>query len=57
MRSCWFINFEDADHTCMLPDGHDGPHRPTSDDDILVSLDTYGIVLTVFDPPEPSDDL
>lgn len=55
-RSCWF-DFEDGDHTCMLPDGHDGSHKPTSDDNILVSLDTHGIVLTVFDPPDPTNDL
>ena len=32
---CWF---DFGDHTCMLPDGHDGSHKPTSNDDILVGL-------------------
>ena len=36
MSYCWF---DFGDHTCMLADGHDGPHEPTSDDDILISLD------------------
>jgi len=51
MRHCWFdfgFEYEDADyfddgqrlvgHTCMLPDGHDGPHEPTSDDEITISF-------------------
>ena len=33
---CWF-DFEDG-HTCMLIDEHDGPHEPTPDSDILISL-------------------
>ena len=42
-------------HTCMLEDGHDEPHEPTSDDDILLSLATPGdttspIILTVLGP-------
>jgi hypothetical protein len=41
----------------MKPEGHDEPHTPTSDDDILVSLDTHGIVLTVLDPPEATDEV
>ncbi len=34
--NCWF-DFGDG-HTCMLLDGHDGPHEPTSDSDILISF-------------------
>ena len=34
---CWFDS-EDG-HTCMLSDGHDGPHEPTSDSDIIISID------------------
>lgn len=33
---CWF-DFEDG-HTCMLEDGHDGPHEPTADDEIVVTF-------------------
>ncbi len=36
LRLCWF-DFEN-DHTCTLPEGHDEPHKPTSDDDIIISL-------------------
>lgn len=35
---CWY-DFENG-HTCMLPDEHDGPHEPTPDSDILISLAT-----------------
>ena len=36
---CWFdFHTMLPGHTCMLPDGHDGPHEPTSDSDILISL-------------------
>ena len=44
---CWF-DFDDAywldddtrvpGHTCMLEDGHSGPHEPTPDDEIGVSF-------------------
>jgi hypothetical protein len=41
---CWF-DFDDAEwetgtpgHTCMLPDGHEGPHEPTPDDQIIISF-------------------
>lgn len=48
---CWY-DFEDGyyredgtwdpewvpGHTCMLLDGHDGPHEPTSDRNIGVTL-------------------
>ena len=39
---CWH-DFENG-HTCMLPDGHIGPHEPTPDRDILIQLveDTDG---------------
>lgn len=45
-RHCWFdfwADIEDGDtslpgHTCMLPDGHDGPHEPTPDKEILISF-------------------
>ncbi len=36
MSYCWF---DFGNHTCMLADKHDGPHEPTSDNDILISLD------------------
>ena len=36
MTYCWF---EPKDgYTCMLAAKHDGPHEPTSDNDILISL-------------------
>lgn len=37
MSYCWF-GFEDGHHTCMLPTGHDGPHEPTPDSDIVIRL-------------------
>lgn len=33
---CWF-DFEDG-HTCIAPAGHDGPHEPTPDDEIVIQL-------------------
>lgn len=48
---CWF-DFEDSywtdndehvpGHTCMLDDGHDGPHEPTSDDEIVIAFEEAG---------------
>ena len=59
MSYCWFE--PKGGYTCMLPEGHDGPHKPTSDDDILISLapseDPALINLTVYDPPEAAYDL
>jgi hypothetical protein len=43
MRHCWF-DFESSEylqmpgHTCMLPDGHDGPHEPTPDAEIMIGF-------------------
>ncbi len=49
---CWF-DFKDG-HTCMLPKGHDGPHEPTSDDDIMIRLaDPQD---GIFDAPLPLND-
>ncbi len=43
MTYCWY---EPKDgYTCMLPEDHDGSHKPTTDDDILISLA----------PPEDTD--
>lgn len=36
-KVCWF-GFDDGEHTCLLLDGHDGPHEPTPDDEIVVSV-------------------
>ena len=33
--ACWF---DMGDATCMLPDDHDGPHEPTPNNEIWVSL-------------------
>ncbi|HEY7822155.1 MAG TPA: hypothetical protein VIG24_04955 [Acidimicrobiia bacterium] len=33
---CWF-DFEDG-HTCLLEDGHDGPHEQVPDSDISVTF-------------------
>ncbi len=59
MRYCWF---EPVDgHTCMLPEGHDGPHGSTSDDDIIFRLVDWEVCMehksgvnwhTAHDPPE-----
>ena len=39
---CWF-DFGDS-RTCVLLDEHDGPHEPTPDNDILITLaDSDGI--------------
>jgi hypothetical protein len=32
---CWF---DMGDAVCLLPDEHDGPHQPTPDSEIMVSL-------------------
>ena len=47
----------DTDHTCMLEDQHHGPHQPTPNDDILLSLATpedtnSDITLTVLGPSD-----
>ncbi len=34
---CWY-SFEDGHHTCILPRGHDEPHHPTPDDEIMITL-------------------
>lgn len=36
LMSCWF-DFEDG-HTCVLPRGHPGPHEPTPDVEIIISV-------------------
>ncbi len=56
MSYCWF-DFKDDTATCMMPKSHDGPHQPTSDNNILVSLappkDGGPIInITVLNPPE-----
>jgi hypothetical protein len=35
----WVGDYEDGcGSTCMLPDGHDGPHEFTPDDQIVIRL-------------------
>ena len=41
MVHCWVDGPDDTDgmsQTCMLPDGHQGPHEWTRDSDILVTF-------------------
>lgn len=42
IQECWF-DFDDylpgeGGHTCMLPKGHEGPHEPTPDREIVVAV-------------------
>jgi hypothetical protein len=34
----WCASFDGPGGTCMLPDGHDGPHQFTPDDAIVVEI-------------------
>lgn len=35
----WVEAFDKGDATCLLPDGHEGPHEWTPDSDIMVRFD------------------
>ena len=38
----WAAAYDSPGGTCMLSDGHDGPHEFTSDDRVVVSFGTTG---------------
>ena len=35
---CWEDGGEEIGSTCLLPDGHDGPHEFTPDSEIMVTF-------------------
>jgi hypothetical protein len=37
-RRSYYVDWDSPAETCMLPDGHDGPHEWTPDSEIVVQF-------------------